>query len=74
MIHTDREKLRSAVINNLVPENKREIIFSTNISDEDNSETAIEMNDNLYLKLEERIEKIECLVKKLVEFLVKENA
>lgn len=65
--------LKSAVINNLVPEDKREIIFSTQIP-EDQSETSENENcDSKYLKLEERIEKLELIVKKLVEYLVKEN-
>lgn len=69
--------LRGAVINNLVPEDKREIIFSTQISEDDNridNNKGNNKNDDLYLKLEERIEKLELIVKKLVEFLVKEKA
>lgn len=69
--------LRGAVINNLVPEDKREIIFSTQISEDDNridNNNGNNKNDDLYLKLEERIEKLELIVKKLVEYLVKEKA
>lgn len=69
--------LRSAVINNLVPEDKREIIFSTQISEDDNSidhTIGNPKNEDPYLKLEERIEKLELIVKKMIEYLVKENA
>lgn len=64
--------LRSAVINNLVPEDKRDIIFSTQIPDEEDESEGINC-DSKYLKLEERVEKLETIVKKLVEYLVKES-
>jgi len=65
--------LRSAVINNLVTEDKREIIFSTQIPDDQIETVENENCDSKYFKLEERIEKLELIVKKLVEYFVKEK-
>jgi hypothetical protein len=74
VIHNDRETLRSAVINNLVPEEKREIIFSTQIPEDQPKINGNSEDISVNMKIEERIEKLELIVKKLVEYLVKENA
>lgn len=64
--------LKSAVINNLVPEDKREILFSTQFSHDQADEQ--ENYDDLHSEtsvLKERIDKLEIIVKKLVEYLLK---
>lgn len=71
IIHHDKEMLKNAVINNLVPEDKRAIIFSTQID-----EKPSDICDDKYLtddisRLEERIDNLEMIIKKLVEYLLK---
>lgn len=76
MIHHDNELLKNAVINNLVPEGKREILFSTQISDESDGEKE-ESEDfcaGRVERIEARIGELERIVKKLVEYLVKESS
>lgn len=58
------------MINNLVPEDKREIIFSTQIPDESEISGVHESEE---LNLEDRVEKLEMIVKKLIDYLVKES-
>lgn len=73
VIHHDKDLLKNAVINNLVPEDRREILFNTQISDDDESMNDCNEYDSVVLiqKLEDRIDKLEVVVKKLVEYLVK---
>ncbi len=63
------------MINNLVPEDKREILFNTHISDDDSigDVPAVNSSNEEIAKLEDRIGKLEVIVKKLVEYLVKES-
>lgn len=65
--------LKSAVINNLVPEKKREILFSTQISDDSQDQDLDYENeqDERFNMLKERIDKLEIIVKKLVEYLIR---
>ena len=72
VIHRDKEMLKSAVINNLVPEDKREIIFSTQLSDMSNDCDYLDKSGDLG-QLEERIDKLELIVKKLVDYLLKNS-
>jgi hypothetical protein len=58
----------------LVPEEKREIIFSTQIPEDQPKINGNSEDISVNMKIEERIEKLELIVKKLVEYLVKENA
>jgi hypothetical protein len=58
----------------LVPEEKREIIFSTQIPEDQPKMNGNSEDISVNMKIEERIEKLELIVKKLVEYLVKENA
>ena len=74
IIHHDKEMLKNAVIKNLVPEDKRAIIFSTQIN-----EKPSEICDDEYFtddigRLEERINNLEMIIKKLVEYLLKNPA
>ena len=62
--------LKSAVINNLVPEDKREILFSTHLAEKCDVKGDIESAESI-CDLEERIDKLEIIVKKLVEYLLK---
>lgn len=74
VIHRDKELLSNAVINNLVPEDKRKVLFSTQLSDDESLQD--EKKDDAMSKiltLEERINKLEIIVKKLVEYLIKES-
>lgn len=79
MIHQDNGKLKSEVINNLVPEPKRDILFSTKFSDDsmdndqDHDHSDDNLSDNNFLDLKNRIEKLEIIVRKLVEYLAKDN-
>lgn len=63
------------MINNLVPEDKREILFNTQISDDDSigDVPAVNRSNEEIARLEDRIGKLEVIVKKLVEYLVKES-
>lgn len=58
----------------MVPEEKREIIFSTQIPEDQPKMNGNSEDISVNMKIEERIEKLELIVKKLVEYLVKENA
>lgn len=67
----EKELLKSAVINNLVQEEKRGILFSTQLPDENNNEDYdLNEKDEVY-EVKERIERLEIIVRKLVEYLVK---
>lgn len=70
-VHRDNELLKSAVINNLVPEDKREILFSTQLADELEGEEDYDILQSETNVLKERIDKLEIIVKKLVEYLLK---
>lgn len=67
--------LRNAVINNLVPEERRNILFTTEISEDHRTEFDDGFDDvhseNEVERLEERLERLELIVRKLVELLVK---
>lgn len=69
----EKELLKSAVINNLVQEEKRGITFSTQLPDENNNEEyqSNKNEENEFEDLKERIERLEIIVRKLVEYLVK---
>ena len=60
--------LKNAVINNLVPEDKRDILFSTHISDDSDSEISVKRTDEIAI-LQDRIDKLEGVVRKLVDYL-----
>lgn len=57
------------MINNLVPEDRRDKIFSTQIP----GDLEGEVIESQELRLEDRVEKLEIIVKKLIEYLVKES-
>lgn len=69
----EKELLKSAVINNLVQEEKRGILFSTQLPDEKNNEEyqSNKNDEQEFENLKERIERLEIIVRKLVEYLVK---
>lgn len=68
--------LKNAVINNLVPEDRRGILFSSHFpeeEEEDNSQNEIFKNtksNNNTGSLEERIDKLEIILKKLIDYIV----
>lgn len=62
--------LKSVVINNLVPEEKREILFTTELSDESETSDFMKLGSSSEINiLTERMEKIESVVHKLIEYL-----
>lgn len=73
IIHKDKEILKNAVINNLVPEEKREVLFSTHFpEEEDHNETELFDSSRDEIKvLEERIDKLEKILKKIIDFIIK---
>ena len=65
--------LKSAVINNLVPADKRDILFNTQTSDISDDSMENDPCKDKICQLEDRLVKLELMVKKLVEYLVKES-
>lgn len=63
--------LKNAVINNLVPEDKRAFIFSTQKNEKPSDICDDEYFTDDINRLEERINNLEMIIKKLVEYLLK---
>lgn len=65
------------MISNLVPEDKRNILFTTRLSsdefDADVSTDFKEAGEQRLDFIEEKVDKLEGIVKKLVDFLLKET-
>ena len=73
--------MKSAVINNLVQEDKREILFTTQITASD-TENGNDQNGNengsadewdQISELKDRVERLEIIARKLVHYLVKDS-
>ena len=69
--------MKETVINNLVPEERRNIIFTTRFpsdeTDYDLKNDSIDSYDKRLDFIQAKIDKLEVIVKKLVDFLLKES-
>ena len=63
--------LKSVVIDNLVPEHKRQILFSTQIADDNVSEESESkfIQSSEISALTSRVENLEAVLRKLIEYM-----
>lgn len=75
IINRADKDIKDSVMSNLVPEEKRNILFTTQLSSD---EIDHDINDDKNIEkrldfIEQKLEKLEGIIKKLVDFLVTES-